>query len=59
VQTAIGGQAAGDLYEDGSDRHFPMMVRLAPPYPAEPRCDPAHSDRRAKSRQRQRPDPSR
>jgi heavy metal efflux system protein len=32
VQAAIGGQAAGDLYEDGSDRHFPMVVRLAPRY---------------------------
>jgi heavy metal efflux system protein len=32
VQAAIGGQAAGDLYEDGSDRHFPMVVRLAPAY---------------------------
>ncbi|MBV8168539.1 MAG: efflux RND transporter permease subunit, partial [Alphaproteobacteria bacterium] len=32
VQAAIGGQAAGDLYEDGSDRHFPMLVRLAPEY---------------------------
>ena len=32
VQTAIGGQSAGDLYEGGSDRHFPMMVRLAAPY---------------------------
>jgi cobalt-zinc-cadmium resistance protein CzcA len=32
VQAAIGGQAAGDLYESGSDRHFPMMVRLAPRY---------------------------
>jgi cobalt-zinc-cadmium resistance protein CzcA len=29
VQTAIGGQSAGDLYEGSSDRHFPMMVRLA------------------------------
>ena len=28
VQTAIGGQAAGNLYEDGSDRNFPIMVRL-------------------------------
>ena len=25
-------RAAGDLYEAGSDRHFPMMVRLAAPY---------------------------
>ena len=32
VQTAIGGQAAGDAYEDGSDRHFPIVVRLAQPY---------------------------
>ena len=29
VQAAIGGQAAGDLYEPGGDRHFPLMVRLA------------------------------
>jgi cobalt-zinc-cadmium resistance protein CzcA len=32
IQTAIGGQSAGDLYEGGSDRHFPMMVRLAAPF---------------------------
>jgi heavy metal efflux system protein len=32
VQAAIGGQSAGDLYEETSDRHFPMMVRLATPY---------------------------
>jgi cobalt-zinc-cadmium resistance protein CzcA len=32
VQTAIGGQAAGNLYETGSDRNFPIMVRLAPQY---------------------------
>ncbi len=32
VQAAIGGQAAGDLYENGSDRHFPLLVRLAPRY---------------------------
>ena len=32
VQAAIGGQAAGDLYETGSDRHFPMVIRLAPEY---------------------------
>jgi heavy metal efflux system protein len=32
IQAAIGGQAAGDLYEEGSDRHFPMLVRLAPEY---------------------------
>ena len=32
VQAAIGGQAAGNLFEDGSDRNFPIMVRLAPEY---------------------------
>jgi len=32
VQAAIGGQAAGNLYEDGSDRNFPIMVRLAPQF---------------------------
>ena len=32
VQAAIGGQSAGDLYEGASDRHFPMMVRLANPF---------------------------
>jgi cobalt-zinc-cadmium resistance protein CzcA len=28
IQAAIGGQAAGNLYEEGSDRNFPIMVRL-------------------------------
>jgi cobalt-zinc-cadmium resistance protein CzcA len=32
IQAAIGGQAAGNLYEDGSDRNFPIIVRLAPSY---------------------------
>ncbi|MDD5295378.1 MAG: CusA/CzcA family heavy metal efflux RND transporter [Rhodocyclaceae bacterium] len=32
IQAAIGGQSAGDLFEAGSDRHFPMMVRLAPEF---------------------------
>ena len=32
VAAAIGGQIAGDLYEYGSDRHFPMRVRLAREY---------------------------
>jgi heavy metal efflux system protein len=36
VQIAIGGQAVGDLYEEGSDRHFPMIVRLAPRYRQNP-----------------------
>jgi heavy metal efflux system protein len=32
VAAAIGGQAAGNLYEEGSDRNFPIVVRLAPKY---------------------------
>ena len=32
IQAAVGGQAAGDLYEQGSDRHLSMFVRLAPQY---------------------------
>ena len=32
IQAAVGGQIAGDLFEPGSDRHFPMVVRLAPEY---------------------------
>ena len=32
VQTAIGGQAAGNLYENGSDRYFPIIVRLSSEY---------------------------
>jgi cobalt-zinc-cadmium resistance protein CzcA len=32
IQAAIGGQAAGNLYEEGSDRNFPIMVRLAQKY---------------------------
>ncbi len=32
IAAAIGGQAAGNLYEEGSDRNFPMIVRLAPQY---------------------------
>jgi cobalt-zinc-cadmium resistance protein CzcA len=32
VQAAIGGQAAGNLYEYGSDRNFPIITRLAPEY---------------------------
>lgn len=32
VQAAVGGQASGNLYEDGSDRNFPIIVRLAPEY---------------------------
>jgi cobalt-zinc-cadmium resistance protein CzcA len=32
IAAAIGGQAAGNLYEEGSDRNFPIVVRLAPKY---------------------------
>lgn len=32
VQAAIGGQAAGNLYEYGSDRNFPIVIRLAPQF---------------------------
>ena len=32
IQAAIGGQSAGDLFEPSSDRHYPIMVRLAPEY---------------------------
>jgi cobalt-zinc-cadmium resistance protein CzcA len=32
VQAAIGGQAAGNLYEEGSDRNFPIIVRLSAQY---------------------------
>jgi cobalt-zinc-cadmium resistance protein CzcA len=32
IKVAIGGGSAGDLYEPGSDRHFPIIVRLAPEY---------------------------
>jgi heavy metal efflux system protein len=32
VSAAIGGQAAGNLYEEGSDRNFPIIVRLAPQF---------------------------
>jgi cobalt-zinc-cadmium resistance protein CzcA len=30
IHVAIGGESAGDVYEPGSDRHFPIVVRLAP-----------------------------
>ncbi len=32
VRVAIGGNTAGDLYEPGSDQHFPIVVRLAPQF---------------------------
>ena len=32
LRIAIGGEAAGAIYEPGSDRHFPIMVRLAPQF---------------------------
>ncbi len=30
VAAAIGGQSPGDLYEESTDRHFPIVVRLDP-----------------------------
>jgi cobalt-zinc-cadmium resistance protein CzcA len=36
VQVAVGGQSAGDLFEPGSDRHFPIVVRLAPQFRQSP-----------------------
>jgi heavy metal efflux system protein len=32
IEAAIGGKAAGNLYEEGSDRNFPIIVRLAKQY---------------------------
>jgi cobalt-zinc-cadmium resistance protein CzcA len=32
IQTAIGGQSTTNLYETGSDRNFPIVVRLAPQF---------------------------
>jgi heavy metal efflux system protein len=32
IRVAVGGDSAGDLYESGSDRHFPIIVRLAPQF---------------------------
>ena len=36
IRVAIGGDSAGDLFEPGSDRHFPIVVRLAPQYRQSP-----------------------
>jgi len=36
IKTAIGGESAGDVYEPGSDRHFPIVVRLAPRFRQNP-----------------------
>lgn len=30
IAAAIGGQSTGDLFEKGTDRHFPIIVRLKP-----------------------------
>ena len=32
IKVAIGGDSAGEVYEPGSDRHFPIIVRLAPEF---------------------------
>jgi cobalt-zinc-cadmium resistance protein CzcA len=36
VRVAVGGDTAGDLFEPGSDRHFPIVVRLAPQFRQSP-----------------------
>ncbi|MBV8836413.1 MAG: efflux RND transporter permease subunit [Alphaproteobacteria bacterium] len=36
IRIAIGGDTAGDMYEPGSDRHFPIIVRLAPEFRQNP-----------------------
>ena len=36
IRMGIGGESAGDLYEPGSDRHFPIVVRLAPQFREDP-----------------------
>ena len=36
IRVAIGGDSAGDIYEPGSDRHFPIVVRLAPQFRQSP-----------------------
>ena len=36
VRTAIGGDTPGDFYEPGSDRRFPIVVRLAPEFRRSP-----------------------
>src|SRR5215467_1304569 len=36
IRTAIGGESAGDVFEPGSDRHFPIVVRLAPRFRQNP-----------------------
>jgi heavy metal efflux system protein len=36
IRVGIGGDSAGDLYEPGSDRHFPIVVRLAPRFRQDP-----------------------
>ncbi len=32
IRVALGGDTAGDVYEPGGDRRFPIVVRLAPRY---------------------------
>ena len=42
VAAAIGGQAAGNLYEDGSDRNFPIDRPPGAGVSSKPRRHPAH-----------------
>jgi cobalt-zinc-cadmium resistance protein CzcA len=36
IRVAIGGDTAGNLYEPGSDRYFPIVVRLSPQFRQSP-----------------------
>ena len=56
VQAAIGGQAAGNLYEPGSDRNFPIMVRLSRELPRQLRRHSPHHHRCSESARRRRAD---
>ena len=48
IRVAIGGDSAGDLYEPGSDRHFPIVVRLAPQFRQDPAAIENLRDRRSR-----------
>ncbi len=50
IRVAIGGDAAGDLFEPGSDRHFPIVVRLAPEFRQSAEAIQNLQDRRAEGR---------
>ena len=52
IKMAIGGDSAGDLYEPGSDRHFPIVVRLAPQFRKSPEAIQKPAHRRARAAER-------